>query len=59
MPIEIKEITIKADVYPGQQNSPSPGSHPVPTVDLERLKKELTREITEAVLQKIHQSTER
>ena len=58
MPIEIKEINIKADVYPLKKNE-GVSAQTIPASEMERLKKEITKEVTQAVLQKIHQSIER
>lgn len=58
MPIEIKEITIKADVYP-QKKQPATNGAVLSPAETERLKKEITREVTQAVLQKLSQTTER
>jgi hypothetical protein len=59
MPIEIKEISIKADIYPGGRNGDEARDQVFTQQELERLKKEITREVTQAVLQKIQQTTER
>lgn len=58
MPIEIKEISIKADVYPSKRNDRN-GASGISQQEIDRLKKEITREVTKAVLQKINQTTER
>lgn len=60
MPIEIKEISIKADIYPAKERNGAAAPSPALTAqELERLKKEITREVTQAVLQKVYQTTER
>ena len=58
MPIEIKEISIKADIYPDrrQETAVSTG---LTAQELEKLKKELSREVYEAVIRKIKQTNER
>jgi len=57
MPIEIKEIIIKASVHP------VPHSNATGTAfndrDLERMKKEIIKEVTQAVIEKINQTFER
>jgi hypothetical protein len=60
MPIEIKEISIKADIYPAKERNSAGGpSQALTAQDIERLKKEIAREVTQAVLQKVYQTTER
>jgi hypothetical protein len=55
MPIEIKEISIKADIYPGSRQP----SGQAPTVDVAKLKREITEEVTQAILQELSGTTER
>jgi hypothetical protein len=59
MPIEIKEISIKADIYPNARGGDEGRGQTITQQELERLKKEITREVTQAVLQKIQQIAER
>jgi hypothetical protein len=54
MPIEIKEISIKADIYPGNKQ---PAQSQV--VDVAKLKREITEEVTQAILQELSGTTER
>jgi hypothetical protein len=56
MPIEIKEVLIRAAVSngnPQQQNSASSSS------EIMRLKKQITKEVTESVLKTLKQKSER
>lgn len=57
MPIEIKEIIIKATVNPSTYTVGKESG--IPLGDLERIKKEITQEVIGAVLQKLQQNTER
>ncbi len=56
MPIEIKELAIRAVV--NNNSSPPHADAPRPA-DLAKLKKEITREVTENVLKKLQQMSER
>jgi len=56
MPVEIKELLIRAAVSngnPQQQNSASS------TSDILRLKKQITKEVTESILKTLKQKSER
>ncbi len=56
MPIEIKELLIRASVSngnPQQQNSTNQ------TSDILKLKKQITKEVTESVLKTLQQKSER
>ena len=55
MPIEIKELHIKAVVSAGDR-APAPGLRPE---DIGRLKKEITKEVTEKILKALRQKNER
>ncbi|MBV7530230.1 DUF5908 family protein [Chitinophaga sp. sic0106] len=55
MPIEIKEISIKADVYPGRQE----GSNSVTAAELERIKQEIKEEVTLALIREFTNTIER
>jgi len=55
MPVEIKELHIKAIVSGKSKESP-PGIRPE---DVTKLKKEITREVMEKVLKMIRQKNER
>ncbi len=59
MPIEIKEISIKAAIYPTKNSEDNVGNARISAEQIEHLKKEITREVTQAVLQKIQQTIER
>jgi hypothetical protein len=56
MPIEIKELHIKAVV--GEKDSPAPATS-LKREEISRLKKEITKEVTEKVLRILHQKNER
>jgi hypothetical protein len=58
MPIEIKEISIKADIYPGNRQ-PGAASALSQAVDIAKLKREITEEVTQAILQELSGTTER
>lgn len=55
MPIEIKELHIKAVV--GAKDKEPSGS--IPREDISKLKKEITKEVTEKVLRTLRQKNER
>jgi hypothetical protein len=57
MPIEIKELHIKAVIAPPREAPSRSGSLPAP--DLEKLKKELLRECVEEVFRKLEEKQER
>lgn len=57
MPIEIKELVIRAAVGSGN-NSRQPVS-PSVSLDIMKLKKEITNEVTERVLKTLKQNNER
>lgn len=57
MPIEIKEISIKADIYPERKQPQQTTA--VTALELERLKKELKKEILAELKQKQQQNFER
>lgn len=56
MSIEIKEITIKADVYPAPQSNATPI---INERDLEKMKRDIIKEVTQAIIEKINQHIER
>lgn len=56
MPIEIKELVIKAVVASGNDEQPDAVLN---QADILRLKKEITKEVTERVLKTLHQKSER
>jgi len=56
MPIEIKELHIKAIV--SDREKPSEGQ-PLKQEDITKLKKEITKEVTEKVLRILQQKNER
>ena len=56
MPIEIKELHIKAVVTSGN-NQPQNAS--LQAADIAKLKKEITKEVTEKVLKTLQQKNER
>ena len=56
MPIEIKELQIKAAVSNSARNTPETNSK---ATDLEQLRKEIVREVTEEVLRMIQLKLER
>ncbi|MEO7766309.1 MAG: DUF5908 family protein [Ferruginibacter sp.] len=56
MPIEIKELHIKAIVSTGKNASPNTSLRPE---DILKLKKEITKEVTEKVLKTLQQKNER
>ena len=61
MPIEIKEISIKADIYPQRREQP-PGpdaASGLSPAELERIKKEISREVYRTVMEQIRQNNER
>ena len=55
MPIEIKEITIKADIYPKGRQEQQQASQLSPAA-LEKLKKEIKQEVLEAIRQQLQQT---
>lgn len=55
MPIEIKELHIKA-VVGAKDKAPAAG---LQAQDISKLKKEITKEVTEKVLRTLHQKNER
>lgn len=57
MPIEIKELHIKAVVAGKEKDSPSTGQ--LGASDIARLKKEIIKEVTDKVLRLIRQKNER
>jgi hypothetical protein len=56
MPIEIKELLIRAAVSNGNPQQPNSA---VSTSDILKLKKQITKEVTESVLKIIQQKSER
>jgi len=56
MPIEIKELLIRAAVSNGNPQQPNSVSS---TSDILRLKKQITKEVTESVLKTLKQKSER
>lgn len=56
MPIEIKELQIKAAVINSARNTPDTNSK---ANDMDQLKKEIVREVTEEVLRMIQLKLER
>jgi len=56
MPIEIKELVIKASVANGSSQPPVSTSRPA---DIQKLKKEIAKEVTERVLKTLKQNNER
>lgn len=56
MPIEIKELHIKAII--SDREKPSEGQS-LKQEDIARLKKEITKEVTEKVMRILHQKNER
>jgi hypothetical protein len=56
MPIEIKELAIRAVVSNGNNQPPATTPH---AADLAKLKKEIAREVTENVLKLLQQKSER
>lgn len=57
MPIEIKELHIRAVVVPGEKEARHDGR--LPADELNRLKKEITKDVTEMVLNMLRKKTER
>jgi len=55
MPVEIKELHIKATVG----GSEKPPADCIRREDLDKLKKEITKEVTEKILTKLRQKNER
>jgi hypothetical protein len=55
MPIEIKELIIKA-IVSAKDNEPSAGMKPE---DIHKLKKEITKEVTEKILRTLRLKNER
>jgi hypothetical protein len=55
MPIEIKELHIKA-VVGAKDKEPIPG---IKSEDIAKLKKEITKEVTEKILKTLRQKNER
>jgi hypothetical protein len=61
MPVEIKELTVKAVIGPSQPE-PASASNMVGEIvpaDILKLKKEIVKEVTEEVLKVLRQQTER
>ena len=56
MPVEIRELMIRAVVSDADHRQSSP---PLTPEDIARLKKEITREVTEKVLKTLQQKNER
>ena len=56
MPVEIKELLIRAAVSNGNPQQLNPASTPS---DILRLKKQITKEVTESVLKTLKQKSER
>jgi hypothetical protein len=56
MPIEIKELVIKASVSNGTNQQPVSTARPT---DILKLKKEITRDVTERVLKILNLNNER
>jgi hypothetical protein len=57
MPVEIKELHIKAIVSGKQREVPSAGS--INQRDVARIKKEITKEVTDKILQILRKKNER
>ncbi|WP_291911896.1 DUF5908 family protein [Chitinophaga sp. CB10] len=55
MPIEIKEISIRADVYPGQKNA----ANGLTPAELERMKQEIKEEVTLELIREFTNTIER
>ena len=56
MPVEIKELIIRAAVSNGNQQQPNSVSN---NTDIMKLKKQITKEVTESVLKSLQQKSER
>ena len=56
MPVEIKELIIRAAVSNGNPQQPNSVSH---SSDIMKLKKQITKEVTESVLKSLKQKSER
>jgi len=59
MPIEIKEISIKADVYPGGRQAENSAPRPLQATDIERLKQEITAEVLQALSKQLQDPIDR
>ncbi|SHL39602.1 hypothetical protein SAMN05444266_103193 [Chitinophaga jiangningensis] len=55
MPIEIKEISIKADVFPGRHDQEAT----ITPAELERIKQEIKEEVTLALIREFTNAIER
>lgn len=56
MPVEIKELHIKAVVSPPKEEV---SKKPIPPADLQKIKKEIVEECLEKIFRKLREKTER